>query len=111
MNGPPGLLVAAALAQTPAAAVFVAATAVLFAAVPRLSIPLGWGMLAGGLVPVQFRELLHLPAWLQDVSPFRHSAAMPVEPFDPAAALTMSAIALTGAEIAAYLLRRRDLAA
>lgn len=111
VNGPPGLLVAAALAQAPAAAVFVAATAVLFAAVPRVSIPLGWGTLAGGLVLGQFGELLHLPAWLQDVSPFRHSAAMPVEPFDPAAALTMSAIALTGAGIAAYLPRRRDLTA
>ncbi|WP_248760994.1 ABC transporter permease [Pseudarthrobacter sp. SSS035] len=111
VNGPPGLLVAAALAHVPAAAVFVAATAVLFAAVPRLSIPLGWGMLAGGLVLGQFGELLRLPAWLQDLSPFRHSAAMPVEDFDPAAALTMSAIALAGAGIAAYLLRRRDLTA
>lgn len=111
VNGPPGLLVAAALAHAPAAAVFVAATAVLFAAAPRFSIPLGWGLLAGGLVLGQFGELLRLPAWLQDLSPFRHSAAMPVEPFDPAAALAMSAIALAGAGIAAYLLRRRDLTA
>ncbi|WP_427008166.1 ABC transporter permease [Pseudarthrobacter sp. H2] len=111
VNGPPGLLIGAALAHVPAAAVFVAATAVLFAAVPRVSIPLGWGMLAGGLVLGQFGELLRLPAWLQDVSPFRHSAAMPVEPFDPAAALTMTAIALAGAGISAYLLRRRDLTA
>ncbi|WP_314194723.1 polyketide antibiotic transporter [uncultured Arthrobacter sp.] len=110
-NGPPGLLVVAALAHLPAAAVFVAATAVLFAAAPRASIPLGWGMLAGGLILGQFGELLRLPAWLQDVSPFRHSPAMPVEPFDPAAALTMSAIALAGAGIATYLLRRRDLTA
>lgn len=110
-NGPPGLLVAAALAHAPASAVFVAATAVLFAAVPKFSIPLGWGILAGGLVLGQFGELLRLPAWLQDLSPFRHSAAMPVEPFDPAAALSMSAIALAGAAIAAYLLRRRDLTA
>ncbi|MET4147344.1 polyketide antibiotic transporter [Arthrobacter sp. UYCo732] len=110
-NGPPGLLVAAALAHAPAAAVFVAATAVLFAAAPRLSIPLGWGILAGGLVLGQLGELLRLPAWLQDMSPFRHSAAMPVEPFDPAAALIMTAIALAGAGIAAYLLRRRDLTA
>ncbi|MET1152635.1 polyketide antibiotic transporter [Arthrobacter sp.] len=109
--GPAGLLVAAALAHSPAALVFVAATAVLFAAVPRLSVPLGWGMLAGGLVLGQFGELLRLPAWLQDVSPFRHSTAMPVEPFDPAAALTMSIIALASGGVAAYLLQRRDLTA
>ena len=71
----------------------------------------GWGLLAVGLVLGQFGELLRLPAWLQDLSPFRHSAAMPVEPFDPAAALTMTGIALAGAGIAAYLLRRRDLTA
>ncbi|MDP9696473.1 UNVERIFIED_ORG: ABC-2 type transport system permease protein [Arthrobacter globiformis] len=111
VNVPPGLLVAAALAHVPAAAVFVAATAVFFAAVPRVSIPLGWGMLAGGLVLGQFGELLRLPAWLQDLSPFRHSAAMPVEPFDPTAAMTMTAIALAGAGVATYLLRRRDLIA
>lgn len=52
-----------------------------------------------------------LPAWLQDLNPFRHSAAMPVEPFDPTAAMTMTAIALAGAGVATYLLRRRDLIA
>ncbi len=110
-NGPPGLLVGAALAHVPAAVVFVAATAVLLAAAPRVSIPLGWGTLAAGLVLGQFGELLRLPAWLQDASPFRHSAAMPVEAFNPAPALTMTVIALAGAGIAAYLLRRRDLTA
>lgn len=110
-NGPPGLLIGAAMAHVPAAAVFLAATAVIFAAAPRVSVPLGWGMLAGGLLLGQFGELLRLPAWLQDLSPFRHSAAMPVEPFDPAAALLMAAIALVGAGTAAYLLRRRDLTA
>ncbi|OUM45128.1 ABC transporter permease [Arthrobacter sedimenti] len=109
VNDPPGLLVAAALAHVPAAGVFTAAAAVLFAAVPSLSIPLGWGMLAGGLVLGQFGELLGLPAWLQDVSPFRHSAAMPVEPFDLTAALVMSVIALAGAGAAVYLFRRRGL--
>ncbi|MHA7304908.1 ABC transporter permease [Arthrobacter sp. TMN-49] len=107
--GRPGLLIGAALAHIPAAAVFVAATAVLFAAVPRVSVPLGWGLLACGLVLGQFGELLRLPVWLQDVSPFRHSAAMPVEQFDPAATLAMIAIAVAGAGIAAYLFRRRDL--
>lgn len=110
-SGPPGLLVGAALAHVPAAVVFVAVTAVAFATIPRMSIAFGWGFLAVGLVLGQFGELMRLPAWLQDLSPFRHTAAMPIEAFDPAAALTMSGIAVAGAGLAAYLLRRRDLTA
>jgi ABC-2 type transport system permease protein len=109
-TGPRGLLVAAALGHVPAALIFLSAAAVLIAAVPRVSIPLGWGMLAAGLILGQFGELLRLPPWLQDVSPFRHSSAMPVEPFDVAAAISMGLIAMAGAGIAAYLIRRRDLA-
>ncbi len=66
-------------------------------------------MLAVGLVLGQFGELLGLPVWLQDLSPFRHSAAMPMEPFDPTGAGMMSAIALLGAGLAAFLIGRRDL--
>ena len=110
-NGPPGLLIGAALTHVPAAVVFIAVTAVAFAAVPRASIALGWGFLAVGLVLGQFGELMRLPAWLQDLSPFRHTAAMPVEAFDPIAALTMTGIALAGAGVAGYLLRQRDLTA
>lgn len=106
---PEALLIGAALAHVPAAAVFLSATAVIFAVAPRLCIPLGWSLLAGGLILGQFGELLRLPSWVQDLSPFRHSAVMPVEPFDPAAALALTAVALLGAGIAAYLIRRRDL--
>jgi len=110
-SGPPGLLIGAALAHVPAAVVFVAVTAVAFATVPRMSIAFGWGFLAVGLVLGEFGELLRLPVWLQDLSPFRHTAAMPVEAFDPATALAMTGLAVAGAGIAAYLLRRRDLTA
>ena len=86
----------AALAHVPAAFVFLAAAAVVFALCPRLSILLGWGMLAAGLVLGEFGELFALPVWLQDVSPFRHSSAMPVEPFDPAGALGLAVTAAAG---------------
>jgi ABC-2 type transport system permease protein len=102
-------LVPAALAHVPAALVFMAAAAVAFALVPRLSIVLGWGMLAAGLVLGEFGELFGLPVWLQDASPFRHSSAMPVEPFNQGGALGLLAIAAAGAALAAYCLRRRDL--
>jgi ABC-2 type transport system permease protein len=102
-------LVPAALAHVPAALVFLAAAAVVFASAPRISIALGWGMLAAGLVLGEFGELFGLPAWLQDVSPFRHSSAMPVESFDQAGALALGAIAAALAAVAAYSIQRRDL--
>lgn len=108
-NGPAWSLVLAALAHVPAALVFLTAASAVFASAPRLSIPLGWGMLAGGLILGEFGELFGLPVWLQDVSPFRHSAAMPVEPFDPAGALCLAIIAAALAGLAAYSIQRRDL--
>jgi ABC-2 type transport system permease protein len=110
-SGPPGLLIGAALAHVPAAVVFIAVAAVAFSLIPRASIAVGWGFLAVGLVLGQFGELMRLPAWLQDLSPFRHTAAMPVEAFDPMAALIMTGMALFGAGLAGYLLRQRDLTA
>jgi ABC-2 type transport system permease protein len=105
------LVVLAALAHVPAALVFLTATALVFGAVPRRSIPLGWGMLAAGLVLGEFGELFGLPVWLQDLSPFRHSSAMPVEPFDPAGALGSAVTAVALAALAGYSLRRRELTA
>ena len=110
-NGPAAELLPAALAHVPAAAVFLALTALAFAATPRLSIPLGWGFLAAGLLLGEFGDLLGIPVWLQDLSPFRHSSAMPVEPFDPGGALAMTVLAVAGAGLAAYLVRQRDLTA
>ncbi|WP_066286705.1 ABC transporter permease [Arthrobacter sp. B6] len=110
-NGPAVSLVPAALAHVPAALVFLAAASLVFASAPRLSALLGWGMLAAGLVLGEFGELFGLPLWLQDLSPFRHSPAMPVEPFDPAGALALAVIAGALAALAAYSIRRRDLTA
>ena len=108
-NGPAGSVVQAALAHVPAALVFLAAAAVVFAVAPRVSVLSGWGMLAVGLVLGEFGELFGLPVWLQDVSPFRHSSAMPVEPFDPAGALGLAVVAAALAALSAYFIQRRDL--
>lgn len=110
-SGPAGMLVAAALAHVPAALVFLTAASLVFGTAPRLSIPLGWGMLAAGLVLGEFGELFGLPAWLQDLSPFRHSSAMPVEPFDPTGAVVLTAMAAALAALAAYCFGRRELVA
>lgn len=110
-DGPAWSLVPAALAHVPAALVFLAAASVAFAVAPRLAILLGWGMLAAGIMVGEFGELFGLPVWLQDLSPFRHSSAMPVEAFNQAGALGLIVVAAVSAALAAYLFRRRDLTA
>ena len=110
-NGPAAAVVPAALAHIPAALVFLAAASLIFAFAPRLSIPLGWGMLAAGLVLGEFGELFGVPGWVQDWSPFRHSSAMPVEPFDPAGALALAVVAAAMAGLAAFCIQRRDITA
>ena len=109
--GAVGQFTGAALAHAPAALVFVALTALLYAVVPRLSIALGWGLLVVGLVVGQFGELLRIPGWLQDISPFRHTSALPVEDLDVASALILVVIAIAGAGLATVFLRRRDIVA
>ncbi|WP_458781189.1 ABC transporter permease [Arthrobacter sp. D3-16] len=107
----PGLVLPAALAHVPAALVFPAVTALVFALAPRWSSSFGWGALSAALVLGQFGELLGLPVWLQDLSPFRHSSAMPVEAFQPEAALLMVAVAIAASAAASRLVRDRDLTA
>ena len=104
-----GRFTGAALAHAPAALVFVAVTALVFAVVPRLTIALGWGLLVLGLIFGQFGELLRLPEWLQDLSPFRHTSALPVEDLDVASTLVLIGAAVVGGLAAIALVRRRDL--
>ena len=106
-----GRFTGAALAHVPAALVFVGVTSLIFAVLPRLTISLGWGLLTIGLVIGQLGELLQLPEWLQQVSPFFWSSALPVEELDVAAAATLVTIALGGCVAAVLALRRRDLTA
>ncbi|GLB69572.1 ABC transporter permease [Arthrobacter mangrovi] len=103
------VFLAAGLAHAPAALVFLAAAALIFAVVPRHTVQLGWGLLAAGLVLGQFGELLRLPAWLQNVSPFRYSSALPVEDLNVTAAGILLSVAAAGALAAARLLHKRDL--
>ena len=97
--------------QWPAGAIFLGATALLFGLLPRLTIPLGWGLLVLGLVLGQFGDLLGLPTWARDLSPFAHVPAVPIETVDPwpiAIMLAVSGVFAAGAFIS---LRRRDLPA
>ncbi len=79
----------------------------LFGVVPRWA-SLAWLGLGLGVVMLFFGPLLHLPGWLQQVSPYHHLALVPVEPFawPPFLVLVAVAAALSAAGEAAFV--RRD---
>jgi ABC-2 type transport system permease protein len=61
-------------------------------------------------VVLLFGDLLDMPQWLQDLSPFEHLALMPLQDFrlTPFIGLTLLACALSAAGQLAF--RRRDIA-
>ncbi|WEO77569.1 hypothetical protein BJQ94_00470 [Cryobacterium sp. SO2] len=100
----------AGLAQLPAAALLLAVTALLVAVLPRWSIGLSWAVLVAAVVFGQFGELLDLPEWLRDLSPFTHTPAVAAAAPDWSGAWWMSALAVVLAAVAFGGIRRRDLA-
>jgi ABC-2 type transport system permease protein len=104
-----GNSLAAAFVQLPAAAIFAAVAALVFAVLPRATVPLGWALLAIGFVLGQFGSLFTLPKAVRDISPFTHTPVVPGHDVDWAALAIMAAIALVVALFAIVLSRRRDL--
>jgi ABC-2 type transport system permease protein len=105
--GQVGRLIGAAVALVPALWVLVGVTLVLFGFAPRATAA-AWGVLVACLVIGLFAELLNLPGWLVDVSPFQHVPAMPSQGFalTPVVALTATAAVLMVAGVVGF--RRRD---
>jgi ABC-2 type transport system permease protein len=96
------------LSFAPAVLVLSGFARLLHGAAPRASILAWLGLLVAWVVLV-FGDVLDLPQWLQDVSPFEHLALMPLQDFRlaPFLVLTLVAIALSAAGQLAF--RRRDL--
>lgn len=101
-------LVAASSAYVPAVWLLTAVAVALFGLVPRWTAA-GWVALTGCLVIGFFGDLLDLPTWVLDLSPFQQTPAVPADPLLvlPLAVL----IALTAGMIALGLtaFRSRDL--
>jgi ABC-2 type transport system permease protein len=102
-----GRLLGAAVAFVPALWVLVGVTLVLFGWAPWATAA-AWAVLVACFVVGLFAELLDLPSWVVDVSPFQHVPAMPSEGFAlaPIVALTAIAAVLMAAGVAGF--RRRD---
>jgi ABC-2 type transport system permease protein len=97
------------VAFAPAVWVLVGLVVVLVGVFPRATV-VAWGALGVCFVIGMFGQLLDLPTWVQDVSPFQHVPQYPVADIDPVPLVLLCAVAvaLTAAGLAG--LRRRDLA-
>lgn len=101
-------LFGASLCHVPATWVLAGVTVALTGLLPRFAMA-AWAALGFCFIVLMFGEILNLPSWLTDISPFQHSPMVPVADFDivPLAILTAVAAVLLAA--GTYGLRRRDL--
>lgn len=105
-----GTLTGAALAQAPAVLVVAGFVVAAFGLLPRWAVGLAWAGLAESALFGPLGEILGLPRWAMDVSPFTHAPAAPAETVT--AAPMVALLAITAALSLAGLLffRRRDYA-
>jgi ABC-2 type transport system permease protein len=103
-----GRLVASALAQAPAMWMVVALAVLCFSWRSRWAV-LGWGVVVLFATLGQIGELLGLPGWVLDLSPYSHAPRMPLEDFALAPALVLSALAAAVLAVSWLRYRSRDI--
>lgn len=103
-----GRLVASSLAQGPAVWT-VAALAVLCFAWRSQWAPLGWGVLVLFTTLGEVGELLGLPSWVLDLSPYTHAPRMPLAAFELGPAVVLSALAAALLGLSWWRYRTRDI--
>src|SRR5580658_4421866 len=99
----------AALAQLPSALVLAALAVGLFGLLPRASVPGAWTALGVVVVIDLFGQVLQLPHWVLDISPFTHAPRLPGGPVSAAPLLWLGLIALACSAAGLAGLRRRDI--
>lgn len=100
----------AALVQLPPALLLGSAAVLAFGAFPRLSAVVAWaGVAISFLAGPLMADLLRLPSWLQNISPFSHVSSYPAESVEafPILGLLVAAAVLAAAGV--LLFRRRSL--
>jgi ABC-2 type transport system permease protein len=100
--------VLAAAAQLPAAFLFLAGVALAWAFVPRLTAGIGWGALGLAVFLGIFGQLVGLPEWTADLSPFSHSPVPLGSDTDWGGGIAMAALAFFAGLAASVFFRRRD---
>jgi ABC-2 type transport system permease protein len=100
-------LMPATLLQLPAVGVMVGFAFALFALVPEGS-SAAWVFVATSVVLAQLGQILQLPGWLMNLSPFTHIPQMPVEPFSATPVVALSAVAAGMVAVGIAGFARRD---
>ena len=102
------LLTLAALAYLPATLVLGAVAVALIGWAPRLA-GAAWGVLAACFVIGWLGEVLSLPEWVMDLSPFTRTPQVPLDDLTAGPLLALALVVAALAAVGAAGLRRRDL--
>lgn len=109
-GGEAGRMLAAGLAQLPAALVIAGITAAAFGLLPGGSVVAGWTAVGLAVAISIFGPLLRLSPWVLDVSPFTHVPRLPGGAVSASPLLWLSLIAFALAAAGMAALRQRDIA-
>jgi ABC-2 type transport system permease protein len=102
-------LVEAGLNCLPVALLFLGVAALAYAAMPRASTGIAYGLVAVAFLWQLFGSLIGAPKWLVDVTPFAHVAAVPAQSFRVGAAAVLVGVGLIAGLVAIAVFERRDL--
>jgi len=91
------------------ALVFLGLTLLVFAYLPRATIPLAWSLVGFLAMLGIFGPLFGAPKWLVNVSPFTHAPVPVGDSVDWTGGLWMIGIGLVTAALAVASMRRREL--
>src|SRR5262252_5655464 len=106
---PVGQMLEAGANCLPAALLFLGIAALAYAAAPRASAAISYGIVVLTFLWQAVGALLGAPGWLVGLTPFAHIGLVPTEPFRATAAVVMIGIGLAAAAAALAVFRRRDL--
>lgn len=106
---PVGQMLEAGANCLPTALLFLGIAALAYAAAPRASAAISYGILVLTFLWQAVGALLGAPGWLVGLTPFAHIGLVPAEPFRATAAVVMIGIGLAAALAALAVFRRRDL--
>ena len=106
-----GQMLEAGLNCLPTALLFLGVAALAYAAVPRASAAIAYGLLVLTFLWQAVGALLSAPGWLVGLTPFAHIGLVPAQPFQAAAAVVMIGIGVAAAAAGLAVFRRRDLIA
>ena len=104
-----GGMVGAGANALPASLLFLGIGMLAFAAVPRATAAVAYGLASLAFVWELFGAIVGAPSWTLNLSPFHHIGLVPAQPFRPAAAAVMLAVAAASAVAALAVFERRDL--